>query len=97
MTARRTVNSSAGCLIDFRRFLLLLFGQLHDEAVQIFWQALLVIVGLLGWHVDGLQGGAAIESILANLLNTSRELYSFQSNTINECFIIYQSNRPLND
>ncbi len=65
--------------------------------MQTLWQTFLVIVGLLGWHVDGLQGGATLESILANLLNTSGELYSFQSNTVNECFIIYQSNRPLND
>ena len=28
-------------------------------------------VSLLSGHVDGLQGGAAIESILANLLNTN--------------------------
>ena len=54
-------------------FLLRFFlcGQLHNEVVQGFWQALLVVVGLLGGHIYGLQGGAAIESILANLLNTN--------------------------
>lgn len=50
---------------------LLLCRQLHNEVVQRFWQTLLVVVGLLSGHVDGLQGGAAIESILANLLNTN--------------------------
>ena len=36
-------------------FRLLLCWQLHDEAVQILRQALLVVVDLLGGHEDGLQ------------------------------------------
>ncbi len=43
------------------RLRLLLSGQLHDDVVQVFRQALLVVVALLGWHIDGLQGGAIVK------------------------------------
>jgi nicotinamide riboside transporter PnuC len=59
-------------LINHRRYLLLfLRWQFHDEVVQFLGQTLLVVVGLLSWHIDCLQGGATFESILANLLNTN--------------------------
>jgi hypothetical protein len=87
-----------GQIVEYRGFLLFLFcWQFHDKAVQTLWQALLVIVGLLSRNVDGLQGGASLESILANLLNTSGEFYCFQSSTVNECFIIYLGDRSFDD
>ena len=46
---------------------LLLGRELHDEGVQLFGQALLVIIGLLGWHVDDLQCWAHEESIIYRL------------------------------
>ena len=39
----------------------LLDRHFHNEAMQGFWQALLVVVGLLSGHVDGLQGSAAMK------------------------------------
>ena len=42
----------------------LLCGQLHDEVVQRLGQAFLVVVGLLGGYVDGLQSGAIVEGFI---------------------------------
>ena len=43
------------------RLRLLLGWQFHDKAVQQLGQTLLVVVGLLGGYVDGLQSGAILE------------------------------------